>query len=93
MRENNYNESHHSPRIDDEQECNGVTQGISEIMNSINKLDDLDAGDTINNMDQSMIEATQEDQFQSTFHSKLVGHQPMHQHTMDNSESILRTHD
>jgi len=56
VRENNYDESNQSPRIDDEQECNGVTNGISEIMNSINKLDDLDGGDTINNMEQSMIE-------------------------------------
>jgi hypothetical protein len=51
VRENNYDESNQSPSIDGEQEGNGVTNGISEIMNSINKLDDLDGGDTINNME------------------------------------------
>jgi hypothetical protein len=51
VRENNYDESNQSPSIDGEQEDNGVTNGISEIMNSINKLDDLDGGDTINNME------------------------------------------
>jgi hypothetical protein len=45
----NYSGSHRSP-IDD-QERNQVAQGISEIMNSINKFDDLEAGDTLNNYD------------------------------------------
>jgi hypothetical protein len=50
VRENNYDESQESPQTD-EQEPNGVPKGISEIMNSINKLDELEAGETLYNVD------------------------------------------
>lgn len=37
-------------------EQNEGAHGISEFMNSINKLDELNAQDTLNNMEQSMVE-------------------------------------
>jgi hypothetical protein len=53
VRENNYDDSQQSPMVD-EQEPNEVDQGVSEIMKSINKLDDLEAADTLN--EPSMVE-------------------------------------
>lgn len=49
--ENNY-DSHGS--VDDREKT--VAQGISEIMNSINKLDDLEAIDTLDNIDEAFTE-------------------------------------